>query len=152
MTAMAIEKHNRILHNTAVVSIKNIWSITEKDKKMMKEEMAKLGLADEEDEISTIEEMWWKLANKYKHDIQGLVTRQGTLEILMTRKNLDDTVGFARELVYNTIDVLGEERFAFLTGNHNPTTRKPMIQEAPMILAGQGRVKLDTTQFSESLP
>ena len=149
-TAMTIEKHNRILHNTAVITIKNIWSITEKDKKMTKEEMAKLGLSsDDKDEVSTIEEMWWKLANKYKHDIQGLVTRRGTLEILTTRKNLDDTVGFARELVYNTIDVLGEDRFAFLTANHNPTTRKPMIQEAPMILSGRGRVKLDTTQFSE---
>ena len=148
-TAMTIEKHNKILHNTAVVSIKNIWSITERDTIMTKDEIKKLGLDEEGEPVSTIEEMWWRLANKYKHDIQGMVTRRGTLEILTTRRNLDETVGFARELVYNTIDVLGEERFATLTANHNPTMRKPVIQESPMILAGRGRVKLDTAHFSE---
>ena len=149
-TAMTIEKHNKILHNTAVVAIKNIWSITEKDNSMTEEELDKLGLGGKkEDEVSTIEEMWWKLANEYKHDIQGMVTRRGTLEILTTRRNLNDTVGFARELVSNTINVLGEERFAKMTANHNPATRKPIIQESPMILSGKGRVKLDTTHFTE---
>jgi uncharacterized protein YrrD len=28
-TAMMIERQNKYLHNTAVISIKNIWSITE---------------------------------------------------------------------------------------------------------------------------
>ena len=148
-TAMTIEKHNKLLHNTAVVSVKNIWSITEKKEKMTEEELTKLGLSADNEEVSTIEEMWWSLANKYKHDIQGMVTRRGTLEILTTRRNLNDTVRFARELVSNTIDVLGEDRFALLTANHNPSIRKPSVQEAPMILAGKGRVKLDTTHFTE---
>ena len=148
-TAMTIEKHNRTLHNTAVVMIKNIWSITEKDTTITEDEIKKLGLDEDDKTVSTIEEMWWRLANKYKHDIQGMVTRRGTLEILTTRRNLDETVGFARELVNNTIDVIGEERFATLTANHNPTTRKPTVQEAPMILAGKGRVSLDTKQFTE---
>jgi hypothetical protein len=146
-TAMTIEKHNKILHNTAVIPIKNVWSITEKDTEITREEIKELGL-DEEDKVSTIEEMWWELANKYKHDIQGMVARRGTLEILTTRMNLDETVGFARELVDNTIRVIGEKRFAKLTANHNPAMRKPTVLEAPMILAGNGRVKLDTTQFS----
>ena len=77
-----------------------------------------------------------------------MITRRGTLEILTTRKNLNDTVGFARELVNNTIDVIGDEQFALLTANHNPINRRPIIQEAPMILAGRGRVKLDTTHFT----
>ena len=148
-TAMMIEMHNKLLHNTAVVSIKNIWSITDKDETITEEEMTKLGLNKENKEVSTIEEMWWSLANKYKQDIQGMVTRRGTLEILTTRRNLDDTVGFARELVNNTIGVLGEERFSKLTANHNPATRKPTVQESPMILAGIGRVKLDTRHFTE---
>ena len=148
-TAMMIEKHNRLLHNTAVIAIKNMWSITEKDRAMTEEEMTRLGLDVGEEEVSTIEEMWWNLANKYKQDVQGMITRRGTLEILTTRKNLNDTVGFARELVNNTIDVIGDERFALLTANHNPIQRKPTIQEAPMILAGRGRVKLDTTHFTE---
>ena len=148
-TAMTIEKHNKLLHNTAVVSVRNIWSITEKNTKLTEDELTKIGLSDGKEEISTIEEMWWSLANKYKQDVQGMVTRRGTLEILTTRRNLDDTVRFARELVSNTIDVLGGERFAILTANHNPATRKPTVQEAPMVLAGKGRVKLDTTHFTE---
>ena len=148
-TAMMIEKHNRLLHNTAVISIKNIWSITEKDETMNDNEMTRLGLDAGQEKVSTIEEMWWSLANKYKHDIQGMVARRGTLEILTTRRNLNDTVGFARELVSNTIDVLGEDRFATLTANHNPTNRKPIIHESPTILSGKGRVKLDTTYFTE---
>ena len=148
-TAMMIEKHNKLLHNTAVISIKNIWSITEKDEKMNDEELARLGLDVENEQVSTIEEIWWSLANKYKHDIQGMVARRGTLELLTTRQNLNDTVGFARELVHNTIKVLGDKRFAALTANHNPVNRKPTIQEAPMILSGKGRVKLDTTFFTE---
>ena len=148
-TAMMIEKHNRLLHNTAVIAIKNMWSITEKDRAMTDDEMNRLGIDAGEEEVSTIEEMWWNLANKYKQDVQGMITRRGTLEILTTRQNLNDTVGFARELVNNTIDVIGDERFALLTANHNPIKRKPTIQEAPMILAGRGRVKLDTTHFTE---
>ena len=147
-TAMMIEAHNRLLHNTAVVTIKNIWSITEKDKAMTSDVKKKLGL-DEKEEVYTIEDMWWSLANRYKHDVQGMVTRRGTLEILTTRRNLDDTVGFARELVSNTIDVLGEEQFAKLTANHNLYARKPRVQEAPMVLSGRGRVRLDTTHFTE---
>ena len=148
-TAMMIEKHNKQLHNTAVVAIKNIWSITEKGDKMTVEEKKLLGLEADHDEVSTIEEIWWNLANKYQHDIQGMVTRRGTLEILTTRKNLNDTVGFARELINNTISVLGDKRFAQLTANHNPETRHPTIQEAPMILSGKGKIKLDTTHFTE---
>ena len=148
-TAMMIEKHNKLLHNTAVISIKNIWSITEKDEKMSDDELTRLGLDVENEQVSTIEEIWWSLANKYKHDIQGMVARRGTLELLTTRQNLNDTVGFARELVHNTIKVLGDKRFAALTANHNPVNRKPTIQEAPMILSGKGRVKLDTTYFTE---
>ena len=87
---------------------------------MTEEEKKKLGLNEGGETVSTIEEMWWSLANKYQHDIQGMVTRRGTLEILTTRRNLDETVGFARELIHNTIEVLGEERFATLTANHNP--------------------------------
>jgi hypothetical protein len=147
-TAMMIERHNRILHNTAVISIKNVWSITECDNTISKTEISQLGLDYEENEVSTIEEMWWRLANKYKHDVRGMVTRRGTLELLTTRRNLDDTVGFARELITNTINVLGEARFAQMTANHNPEMRKPTLQEAPMILDGYGRVKLDTTQFT----
>ena len=148
-TAMTIERHNKILHNTAVVSIKNIWSITEKDNTITEDEIKKIGLDGGEEPVSTIEDMWWSLANKYKHDVQGMVTRRGTLEILTTRRNLDETVGFARELVSNTIDVIGEERFAALTANHNPMIRRPTVQEAPMILEGKGRVRLDTSQFTE---
>ena len=37
-TAMMIEAHNRLLHNTAVVAVKNIWSITETDKVMTTDE------------------------------------------------------------------------------------------------------------------
>ena len=147
-TAMMIEEHNRLLHNTAVVTVKNIWSITETGKKMTEEVKLKLGM-DGKEEIDTIEDMWWNLANRYKHDVQGMVTRRGTLEILTTRRNLDDTVGFARELVSNTIDVLGEEHFAQLTANHNIRARKPTVQEAPMVLSGKGRVRLDTTHFTE---
>ena len=148
-TAMMIEKHNKHLHNTAVVAIKNIWSITEKDGEINDEEKKRLGLEADSEEVSTIEEMWWSLANKYQHDIQGMVTRRGTLEILTTRRNLNDTMGFARELVRNTIDVLGEARFSRLTANHNPQTRKPTIKEAPSILSGKGRVQLDTKHFTE---
>jgi hypothetical protein len=149
-TAMMIEKHNKILHNTAVVMIKNIWSITEKDNTMNENEQTRLGLEPIENRVSTIEEIWWGLANKYNQDISGMVARRGTLEILTTRTNLDDTVGFARQLVSNTIDVLGEERFAALTANHNPRNRKPIVQDSPMILSGMGRVKLDTTYFTEA--
>ena len=147
-TAMMIEKHNKYLHNTAVVAIKNIWSITEKEDTINDAEKKRLGL-DADSEVSTIEEMWWSLANKYQHDIQGMVTRRGTLEILTTRRNLNDTVRFARELVSNTIDVLGEARFSRLTANHNPQLRKPTIQESPIILAGKGRIQLDTKHFTE---
>ena len=147
-TAMMIEEHNRLLHNTAVVAVKNVWSITERDKAITTENKKKLGMEANED-INTIEDMWWSLANRYKQDVQGMVTRRGTLEILTTRKNLDDTVGFARELVSNTINVLGEEQFAKLTANHNINARKPMVQEAPMVLSGKGRVRLDTTHFTE---
>ena len=148
-TAMMIEKHNKQLHNTAVIAIKNIWSITEKGDNITREEKSRLGLEANDDEVSTIEDMWWNLANKYQQDVQGMIVRRGTLEILTTRRNLNDTVGFARELVTNTITVLGDKRFAQLTANFNPETRHPMIQEAPMILAGIGKVKLDTTHFTE---
>ena len=104
---------------------------------------------DVKEEVKTIEDVWWHLANRYKHDVQGMVTRRGMLEILTTRKNLNDTVGFARELVSNTIDVLGEEKFAKLTANHNIYARKPEVQEAPMVLSGTGRVRLNTTHFTE---
>ena len=147
-TAMMIEEHNRLLHNTAVVAVKNIWSITEKGKEITEEEKEKLGM-DAKEDIHTIEDMWWSLANRYKQDIQGMVTRRGTLEILTTRKNLDDTVGFARELVSNTVEVLGNDHFAKLTANHNILARIPMVQEAPMVLSGKGRVRLDTTHFTE---
>ena len=147
-TAMMIERHNKHLHNTAVITIKNIWSITEKEK-LNDDEKKRLGLDNDSKEVSTIEEIWWSLANKYQHDIQGMVTRRGTLEILTTRRNLDDTVGFARELLINTKEVLGEDRFAGMTANHNPSARTPCIQEAPMILAGKGRISLDTTHFTE---
>ena len=50
-TAMTIEKHNKLLHNTAVVSIKNIWSITEKNEKMTEEELTKLGLSAYNEEV-----------------------------------------------------------------------------------------------------
>lgn len=148
-TAMMIERHNRKLHNTAVIAVKNIWSITEKDTTITDEEMTTLGLDIKANEVSTIEEMWWMLANKYKQDIQGMVVRRGTLEILTTRRNLNDTVGFTRELIHNTIEILGQARFATMTANHNPHERQPILQEAPMILAGKGRVKLDTTHFTE---
>ena len=148
-TAMMIEKQNKYLHNTAVIAIKNIWSITEKETDINDDVMIKLGLDTNGDEVSTLEEMWWNLANKYQHDIQGMVTRRGTLKILTTRTNLDDTVGFARELLRNTIEVLGETRFARMTANHNPDMRKPALQEAPLILTGHGRLKLDTTHFTE---
>ena len=104
---------------------------------------------DVQEDVKTIEDMWWHLANRYKHDVQGMVTRRGTLQMLTTRKNLNDTVGFARELVSNTIEVLGEEKFAKLTANHNIYARKPEVQEAPMVLSGTGRVRLDTTHFTE---
>ena len=103
-TAMMIEAHNKLLHNTAVVSVKNIWSITEKDGAITTDVKKKLGM-DGKENIYTIEDMWWNLANRYKQDVQGMVTRRGTLEILTTRKNLDNTVGFARELVSNTMIV-----------------------------------------------
>ena len=104
---------------------------------------------DINEEVKTIEDMWWSLVNRYKHDVQGMVTRRGTLEILTTRKNLNDTVGFARELVSNTINVLGEEKFSKLTANHNMYARKAEVQEALMVLSGKGRVRLDTTHFTE---
>ena len=148
-TAMMIEKHNKILHDTAVIAIKNIWSITEKGDAMTSEERMRLGLNDDHNEVSTIEEMWWNLANKYQHDVQGMVARRGTLEILTTRSNLNDTMGFVRELVSNTVTVLGDKKFAKLTANYNPESRQPIIQEAPMVLAGKGKVKLDTTLFTE---
>jgi hypothetical protein len=147
-TAMMIENHNKLLHNTAVVAIKNIWSITERDREITEEVKRNLGMNTNED-IDTIEDMWWSLANRYKQDVQGMVTRRGTLEILTTRKNLDDTVGFARELVTNTVNAMGEEQFARLTANHNINARQPAVQEAPMVLSGRGRVKLDTTNFTE---
>ena len=147
-TAMMIEKHNTKLHDTAVVVIRNIWSITVKGESTTSEERHQLGLAADYDAESTIEEMWWHLANRYQHDIQGMVTRRGALEILTTRKNLNDTMGFARELVNNTISVLGDKKFAQLTANYNPESRQPLIQEAPMILSGKGKVKLDTTLFT----
>jgi hypothetical protein len=130
------------------VAVKNVWSITEKEQALAKEVKEKLGMDDSE-EIFTIEEMWWSIANRYKQDIQGMVARRGTLEILTTRKNLDDTVGFAKELVSNTIEILGEDFFARLTANHNIYARKPIVVETPMVLAGNGRVKLDTTLFTE---
>jgi hypothetical protein len=147
-TAMMIEAHNKQLHNTAVVAIKNIWSITEADREMTKEEKNSLGM-DVEASISTIEEMWWHLADRYQHDIQGMVTRRGTLEILTTRSNLNDTVGFARELVSNTLKVIGEDSFAKKTANHNIQVRQPEVQNAPMILSGTGKVRLDTNLFTE---
>jgi hypothetical protein len=148
-TAMMIEKHNRLLHNTAVVSIRNIWSITEKGDSLNNDEHTQLGLNITEDKVSTIEEIWWSLSNKYNQDIRGMVARRGTLEILTTRANLNDTVRFARQLVSNTIEVLGDKRFAKLTANHSPDNRQPTIQEAPTILSGRGKVKLDTTYFTE---
>jgi hypothetical protein len=148
-TAMMIERHNKTLHDTAVIAIKNIWSITEKETEISDDEIKQLGLDITSQGVKTIEEVWWHLANKYKHDIRGMVTRRGTLELLTTRKNLDETVGFARELIMNTIKVIGERRFASMTANHNPDVRKPTIQEAPMILEGLGRVKLDTSHFTE---
>jgi hypothetical protein len=148
-TAMMIERHNTKLHNTAVIAIKNVWSITEKDDSIGNAEISQLGLDASMVGANTIEEIWWSLANIFQHDIQGMVTRRGTLEVLTTRKNLDETVGFVRELVKNTIQVLGEERFARVTANHNPEARKPMVQEAPMILEGKGRVHLDPTHFTE---
>jgi hypothetical protein len=99
--------------------------------------------------IYTLEDMWWNLANIYKQDIQGMVTRRGTLEILTTRRNLDDTVRFAKELVSNTLEVLGEDFFAKLTANHNIYARQPVVHELPSVLAGQGRVRLDTSLFTE---
>jgi hypothetical protein len=81
--------------------------------------------------------------------VHGMVTRRGTLEILTTKQNLDDTVAFTRELLNNTVDALGPARFAKMTANHNPNTRFPVLQEAPMILTGPGRLKLDTTLFTE---
>ena len=147
-TAMMIEEHNRLLHNMAVISVKNIWSINESYKDITEKEKAALGM-DRKDDAGTLEDMWWALSNKYNQDIQGMVTRRGTLEILTTRKNLDDTVGFARELVSNTIGVLGEEKFARITANHNINARKPTVQEVPMVLSGKGRVRLNTTHFTE---
>jgi hypothetical protein len=148
ITAMMIEKHNKYLHNTAVIAIKNIWSITESGQ-ITDESLQLLGLERKEEKISTIEELWWTLANKYQHDVQGMITRRGTLELLTTKQNLDDTVAFARELLNNTIDALGLENFAKMTANHNPTSRVPKLHEAPLILSGQGRLKLDTTLFTE---
>jgi hypothetical protein len=148
-TAMMIEKQNKYLHNTAVISIKNIWSITERDYDISDAIMTSLGLSNVDENVTSIEELWWMLANKYQHDVQGMVTRRGTLEILTTRKNLDDTVAFARDLLRNTTEALGPARFAKMTANHNPNTRFPVIQEAPMILSGPGRLKLDTTLFTE---
>jgi hypothetical protein len=147
-TAMMIEEHNKLLHNTAVVAIKNIWSITEKHTTITEEEKNQLGM-EKDDKADTIEDIWWSLANNYKHDVQGMVTRRGTLEILTSRKNLNDTVGFAKELVSNTISIVGEETFAMLTANFNRYTRKAKVQEAPMVLSGSGRVQLDTKQFTE---
>lgn len=147
-TAMMIEAHNKLLHNTAVVAIKNIWSITEKEEALAAEIKTKLGMENDE-VIYTLEDMWWNLANRYKQDVQGMVTRRGTLEILTTRQNLNDTVRFAKELVSNTLDVLGEDFFAKLTANHNIYARKPKVQESPLVLAGKGRVKLDTSLFTE---
>ena len=46
--------------------------------------------------------------------------------------------------------MLGEERFAALTANHSPMRKKPLLQEAPMVLSGRGRVKLDTSYFTEA--
>ena len=148
-TAMMIERHNKKLHETAVVRIRNIWSITARGETITRDEMKQLGLAADYDDDSTIEDMWWHLANRYQHDVQGMVARRGTLEILTTRQNLNDTMGFARELINNTITVLGDMKFAQLTANFNPETRQPLLQEAPMILSGKGRVKIDTTLFSE---
>jgi hypothetical protein len=36
-----------------------------------------------------------------------------------------------------------------MTANHNPELRQPTVHEAPMILEGLGRVKLDTSHFTE---
>jgi hypothetical protein len=132
-TAMMIEAHNKLLHNTAVVAIKNIWSITETKVEITDNEKQQLGIEANE-KGRTIEELWWNLANRYKQDVQGMVARRGTLEILTTRKNLNDTVGFAKELVSNTINILGEEKFAILTANHNRYARQAIVQEAPMVL------------------
>ena len=89
VTAMMIKKHNRLLHNTAVISIKNIWSITEKDETMNDNEMTRLGLDTVKGKVSTIEEMWWSLASitNISHFINSVVM----IKVVADSKDIDSS-------------------------------------------------------------
>ena len=148
-TAMYMTKHNKKLHQTAIVDVRNVWSINEKVTNMTQAQKIIMGYEQEMEEDPTLEQMWWNIAAQLKYDIRGMVVRKGVLQITTTRARLDETVGFAIDLVRETARAFGMENFAKMVSSFNPNERQPYLDERPSILEGNGKMKIDTNHFTE---
>ena len=149
MTAMYVEKHNKKLHEAAVVEVKNVWSITEPIPALTKAMSRALELdAHPVQAPRTIEQLWWDIAEKHGHDIKGMVVRRrGTLQILSTRAKINDMVQFVKQLVSGTHSDIGSKNFAAAVSSYDVEDRQPYVSLKPSIFTGQGTFEIDPEHF-----
>ena len=148
-TAMYVEKHNKTLHEAAVVEVKNVWSITDPIPEFTKKMSEAIGIDEHPTKAPTIEQLWWDIAEKHGYDIKGMVVRRGTLQILTTRETIDEMVNFVKELVSGTHSDIGSQNFAAAVSSYDVDNRQPYISYKPSIFTGKGKFEIDPEHFSD---
>lgn len=147
-TAMYVRKHNEILHNAAIITVKNVWAIQEPIKEFTKEMADATEVLKVEDKPS-IEDFIWKISQGYGHAINGMVVRRGSLQVLTTRDKLNEMYGFFKTFLVKTEEVLGTKNFASSVASYDTENKTPYLDATPDIMLGKGKFRIDTTHFSE---
>ena len=147
-TAMYVRKHNAILHDAAIITVKNVWNIQEPIKKFTKE-MAEATEVFTVDDKPTIEDFIWKVSSGHGHAVRGMVVRRGSLQILTNRATLNEMYGFFKTFLAKTEEVLGTTNLAASVASYDTDNKIPYLDAAPDILLGKGKFRIDTTHFSE---
>ena len=137
-TAMYVRKHNAVLNDAAIITVKNVWNIQEPIKKFTV------------DDKPTIKEFIWKVSQGHGHAVRGIVVRRGSLQILTNRATLNEMYGFFKTFLAKTEEVLGTTNLAASVASYNTDTKIPYLDAAPDILLGKGKFRIDTTHFSEA--
>ena len=152
-TAMLAELQNSVLHEAAIISVKNVWSVNESFKLTSAQATECKYSADilkHNNEVETnLEELLWNVYSGYGFKLQGLVVRRGVMQLLTNREHLNHLYTFTQQFLPKVSDLLGANNFAKYAASLSPSSRQPTLMANPNILTGKGKFEIDTSKFSE---